>query len=124
LKDSSAQWHEDDHKFRVASVLATLSDGQEGLFERDAYGNTTNPPILKITETGEMVNGKTIDGISLSSDASGDDYYAITTFELDFTDGSQGLYYFNIADIPEPASLCLLGLSLVLVSFRRRRRLI
>jgi hypothetical protein len=24
LKDSSAQWHEDDHKFRVASVLAIL----------------------------------------------------------------------------------------------------
>jgi hypothetical protein len=99
--------------------LATLSDGQEGLFERDAYGNTTNPPIVKIAETGDMVDGKTIDGIALSPDATGDDYYGTSDFELDFTDGSQGLYYFDISNLPEPAAFSLLALPLL---FLRRRR--
>ena len=72
-----------------------------------------------------MINGKTVLGFELSPDAS--NYYDVVNplvpndgvgFEVTFTDGSEGLYYFTI-NLPEPASFGLLALPALLMLRRR-----
>lgn len=111
------------------TFIATLSDGGEGLFVNVNEGASYSPApqLLKIAETGDSINGKTVLGFELSPE--GSNYYDVTAppygsfanngigFEVSFTDGSEGLYYFTV-NLPEPAFACLLGLPFL---FTRRR---
>jgi hypothetical protein len=110
------------------TFLASLSDGNEVLYieMNEGISYSPGPQLLKIIETGDLLDGKTVASISLSPDAS--NYYESPTirpntenigtgFEVSFTDGSEGVYYFDV-NLPEPASLGLL----VLLALQRLRR--
>jgi hypothetical protein len=91
--------------------LATLDNGVEGLFCTTGFGTS-----VKILDTGDILNGKTVSNITLSPDAAG---YVFTTFGVDFTDGSQALYYFDTNVLPEPGLLGLLTVPALLMLRRK-----
>ncbi|HWB53924.1 MAG TPA: hypothetical protein VG722_07015 [Tepidisphaeraceae bacterium] len=114
---------------------ANLSNGGEGLYvyttwDSSLYYDFGPPPqVVKVVVTGDTLDGKTVDGIELAPDASNyydmgydESYYRNVGigFKVDFTDGSEGLYYFLI-NLPEPASLSILALPAATL-FRRRPR--
>lgn len=83
--------------------LATLSNGDKALYDFD---------LDKIIGTGDLLDGKIVDDINLSADT-------INAFEVNFSDGTEGLYYW---EAPEPVLLSLLALPIVLVLRNRRHR--
>jgi hypothetical protein len=106
------------------SFIASLSNGGEGLYIEVIEGAlySPGPQLLKVLASGDTLNGKMVSSIELAPDASNYDEVATgsygepnigTGFEVNFTDGSEGLYYFDI-NLPEPASLGLLALPALL----------
>ncbi|HEY1685711.1 MAG TPA: hypothetical protein VGG19_13165 [Tepidisphaeraceae bacterium] len=112
------------------TFIASLSSGEEGLYMEFNEGDQASPgpQLLKVVATGDTLDGKIISGIELAPDAS--NYWESPTlrpysdsigtgFEVDFTDGSEGLYYFTI-NLPEPGLAWLLAFPILLLNRRRR----
>jgi hypothetical protein len=91
--------------------IAALDDGQSGLFCTTGVGTS-----VKILDTGDSLDGKTVSSIQMSPEAAGQ---VFTVFEVGFTDGSSGIYYFDTNVLPEPASLGLFALPALLMLRRR-----
>jgi hypothetical protein len=97
------------------AFVATLDDGREGIYL--AKGSS----LAKLIDTGDPLDGRTIDHLFLGRDAIEDHNIG---FKATFTDGSQGIYAV-VAPFPEP-SLGVTTLSalawLACRRVRRRRR--
>lgn len=96
------------------AFVASLSDGREGIYL--AKGST----LAKLIDTGDPLDGRTINHLFLSRDAIEDHNVG---FKATFTDGSQGVYAvvapFNV---PEPASAVVL-LTFPLLRARKRDKI-
>jgi hypothetical protein len=96
--------------------LAQLSNGTEGIYSLSvgANGNISGP-LNDVIDTTDILDGKSIASFELSPEA---DYYADgTAIIVNFTDGSQGLYFEQTA-VPEPRILALIVPAFL---FRRRK---
>lgn len=86
---------------------AMLDNGQEGLY-RFLYNISGGADTTEcVITSGDTLDGKVIADIEFSPegiDNFEDEYDADGAFKVDFTDGSQGVFYFAIG-VPEPASL-------------------
>jgi hypothetical protein len=113
------------------TFIASLSNGGEGLYIEfnEGISYSPGPQLLKVVETGDTINGQTVASIELAPDASNYYTWSINSpytpntgigFEVNFTDGTEGLYYFDV-NLPEPASICLIGLPLLLTRRPRSR---
>jgi hypothetical protein len=101
--------------------LATLDNGIEGIYAwSDAVDFQTNNltfQVEPVIDTSDLLDGKTIASFGLSPE--GGNLNGGGAFEVNFTDGSSGIYYFAL---PEPACLGTLGFASLI--FMRRKRCI
>jgi hypothetical protein len=98
--------------FQVAAnkmFLATLDNGVEGIYAwNDAVDYQTNGltfQVEPVIDTTDLLDGKTIASFGLSPE--GGNLVGNGVFEVNFTDGSSGIYSF---DVPEPACVAMIAL--------------